>query len=1641
MRVEEIALRKILATVSRPCPTFSLGRFRSPQEIEHVLTPFLRWVALAFFLLAVPLYAQKHPNLELGFHADRLYQFTDVDSVNLFNGNLIVRIPIGGPYQANGTLAYQLTLVYNGKIWDRWYQVGTFGEAYLYSEPNWRSNASIGWRVSLGRLLEPSLATNRYPGNTQPRWVYESPAGDEHAFYGPVDNNTAVLVSSDRARLRLIRIDDNTRNVELPNGQIHRFVNERNRWRLRRISDRFGNYLAIASVWVTPGNSADGREAGWILTDSTTTSTSRRHEIDFVPSSAYTDHTLAQGNSVDQGQIVQTIRLASIGGGYRQYVFQYQSKTVAWGCGHHPSAYSDPGLRTGTVTLPFLTGIVLPDQTMFAFTYYTNDNSNTAGAGPCGQGMLESMTLPAGGKTTYEYQEYRLPDSFCFAGSMGDTNPGVKSRTTPDGRWDYILTLAKPLALTVQQYGDYLRECEGTWDVPGIPSPFLRLHPPRRWSRTTVLSPGVQYRHPNGIVYTGRRVRTDNYFYTWDPPRDSPVVPPDDPLDAGTNEFEFGRPMTTGAPPASWLELACDGNSACADQSAADQSGADQRHLSVRLYEGCDAGGDCPNGRLMRSTYVRSRLPSAPGWTFEYPDESSRTVFHDDSGCAGLCWVQTTLSNRDGTGRYRQSDTTTNFPEGGAFSVFTDYRPWTPAMIEWAPNAWLPDLYTRTERTENGVTARTDYCFDPGNGFLNAVRVRKGTSLGATDLLTLYRKDFNGNVDVERSYGGDVQGGLSTAITCPSMSSLPEYQIKNGYAGGTHTKSDYCSPTAPPAFGQPDPCTSILTTLDVDVDARSGMPTFSRDVTGAVGTAYAYDLFGRLATVTPTGAGVSSYTYDAATATTNAMVTEQVKDGATTLVTAKYEFDGLGRLFRTSESLPNGQVTVSETEYDALGRRKRVSQPLERSTHPTGGLVGVNWTSTVFDAFGQPAIITTPDSKEITFLSDGVRKLSRVASVATSTSGSSAVTSTQFSDAQGRLVKIQENASNTSATVPTGGLVTTTYGYDEGGRLTSVLMSDAAHSQQRTFEYDGRGFLAHEYHPESGDTFYSKYDARGHVGKRSDARVSVEFSYDRAERLEKVWDTLTGPTDPIKQFTFGTNNPGSNLRKGKLLTAFRRNKLSAGTIDVTETHEYATPTGQMSKRTTLVESVSGSTRTPIQQFEYGVDEYDKLNQPRILRMPTCSLNGCTVASGLPTVIYARTAGYLTSIQNFASLTYHPSGMVKTVTHQSSPQATDTYDVTNGLPRPSKITFSGGTSCTAPSTPVITAPSAMCGNVTATASVPASSGMTHTWQISGGTLLTSPTGDSVQFRANASGTVALTVTATNACDATAGSKSIPISPSPTAVLSGSTTIVRGTSIQLRVDLTGTGPWQAVLMNGTPASGSTSPLWIPVSPTQTTTYTLQSVTSTGSNCGGTVSGSATVTVIPPGPASVMATTQDNRNIVVSWQAVTGASAYQIERTARVGLASSATFNVAAPATSFPDVVPASAGPITYIYYVRAIDAQGGISARGAFDYATAATRLWANSITAQSTPIRANDVQELRNAIDAFRYAFHAAPAFGGSSPPSGLIRASDWTALVTALNAARTANGYAPFAFSGVPAPAVGGVIRSAHPQQLREALR
>jgi RHS repeat-associated protein len=219
-------------------------------------------------------------------------------------------------------------------------------------------------------------------------------------------------------------------------------------------------------------------------------------------------------------------------------------------------------------------------------------------------------------------------------------------------------------------------------------------------------------------------------------------------------------------------------------------------------------------------------------------------------------------------------------------------------------------------------------------------------------------------------------------------------------------------------------------------------------------------------------------------------------------LTSKSYYDSLGRA-RRSAARESSTWTITDTEFDALGRVSQVSNPYRAtdpdSTSPPSG-PWAEWTTTHYDSLGRMISVTTPDG----------------AHVDTAYSGNQVTGADQAgkrlrseTDALGRLVKVTED--------PGGVNYETYYSYDVLGNLRQVTQG----SQTRTFAYDSLSRLISATNPESGTMTYA-YDPNGNLLEKTDARgVKTMMTYDTLNRARsKVYSGTTpeNATPPVNYF-------------------------------------------------------------------------------------------------------------------------------------------------------------------------------------------------------------------------------------------------------------------------------------------------------------------------------------------------------------------------------------------------------------------------------------------------------------------------------------------------------------------------------------------
>lgn len=1198
-------------------------------------------LTLALFLTMSATFAaaQQHPNHEKGFQAEKVFQFGSLDSVNIFNGNVMVTMPIGQRYTVNAGLSYAFNLNYNGKLWDYTYMPGyQEGQMLTKSIPARRPNAGSGWMLTLGRLFPPGDPTV----SKAETWAYESPDGADHLFYKKAqwddgDNliDPNIFYTRDNSYLRMRKVGSSRVDIEFPDGVVHEFELSSGKWRLREMRDQFKDGSGQPRNWVrvaypsTSPSCVSAEVAAWVVTDSQ----SRRTDICFT-SQNYDDsyrntisEVVTRGFQGDAGAAPE-----------ERYMLNHTPDHIT-----RARVLGAPYIHdSNTLWVPTLTSLQLPDGSLFEFKYWSYTSPWNVNDGAI-ELNLEEMKYPTGGKLYWKYTTYEVVGTPNCGTSWANVewisrSTGVRSKEQHDenglvATWHY-----QPET----EYTGITYECMQGQDPTGHQGEI-----PGEQFKVTVISPDND--------------KVIHYFSVW----------------PGYNEFQndssggfktndYSLPFTR-------------------------RYSSGGRFLSTESFDCIDAvNGNCPSEPLRRAylTYERDDV-----WGDQFDSNrrmaGTRTVYVKD----GNRWVDTEQTDYDGHGHYRRATTTGNFGSDVTKSAYTNYNPGSDAkgrqngqryLGTGAP--WITGKYDET-RLESGSTvfSRSHACFT-AQGFLQATRTLsnpQGGTVSSNDLIANYLPDLYGNVAQEDWFGGDTQDVSNILYLCSNYEGS-RYRRTHVFEKGT-LKASYVHSEA---SGRP----VFLQTVNNIIDGPTGLVWKSTDPAGIV-TTYTYGSMLRLSSVSTPGSATSSYTYKRAgepgyplaTVLVSVASADSFNNSQQTI-----EYDGLGRVKYETRQMPNGMIAKRETRYDGSGRRSHLS---EWETTPS------HFTQFFYDSFGRPAKVSTPDNKEITTLwtDDGIRELKRKSSIGTVFAGGSTVnesqtTVTEVYDIHGRLKEIRE-ADNYS--FPNTEFQTL-YTYDLADRLTYVQLNGIdrmgwSTGQWREFVYDTRGFLDYETHPESGTTDYRDYDAKGHALMKwqgpTRLHFDLKFEYDAAERLTKVWSRNPYDTNNFrisKEFVYDTAN-NNGYSKAKLVQTTRHNyNPGLGDVIVKDFLTYGTSgadAGRATQKRTLIED-DGSTVQELQQSF----SYNDLGQQTTQWYPTCiSTVGC--GPGATTAItrgYEK--GYLESVSGYVdSITYHPNGLTNQIVHNGTTQVVDTqtYETANGMARPKSISFGSATSCTSP----------------------------------------------------------------------------------------------------------------------------------------------------------------------------------------------------------------------------------------------------------------------------------------------------------------------------------------------------------------------
>jgi RHS repeat-associated protein len=293
-------------------------------------------------------------------------------------------------------------------------------------------------------------------------------------------------------------------------------------------------------------------------------------------------------------------------------------------------------------------------------------------------------------------------------------------------------------------------------------------------------------------------------------------------------------------------------------------------------------------------------------------------------------------------------------------------------------------------------------------------------------------------------------------------------------------------------------------------DADGHNTTFEYDakgnlinLTGSLGktTTFAYDSYGQLISIMDANGYTATSNYDSygdITSTVDAL------NHATS-----FTYDNVGNMLTTTDSIGN----ITTFSYDKLNRLTSIINALDQHINyfydANGNLISTtdaknNSISYNYDALNRLTQVTDALGNQTNYTYDAIGNLKTITDVAGH--------STTFSyDKANRLI---------SETDPTGNA--TNYNYDAAGNL--INRTDA-NSDTTIYTYDVLNKPTKIDYPGTDDVSYS-YDAVGNLIGMSDSNVSVNYTYDSANRLTNV---ITKIGSLIKTVSYSYDDVGNRV--------------------------------------------------------------------------------------------------------------------------------------------------------------------------------------------------------------------------------------------------------------------------------------------------------------------------------------------------------------------------------------------------------------------------------------------------------------------------------------------------------------------------------
>ncbi|MBK7706140.1 MAG: hypothetical protein IPJ30_10245 [Acidobacteria bacterium] len=406
----------------------------------------------AAIIIALFLFAQAFPQdtpikaPDRGFQPGQSFALSDIESINLTNGNLLLNFPLGTLPKGRGSAGAGIALSYNSKIWDMRTEKTLDSSNHLVEQGFLNSSDEGGWQYGIdyrleivNRQLESDNGYQCTTSSRQPdyRSVYQwkvklyFPDGSNREFRPTGYSDTFPLSGASQPDgFYNVHPDGTIRNVTFTSqqdpytnevrwgcnistgyhpvtsmtyhstdGSFLKLVYQRTgEWTLffpdgsrvendangQRIIDRNSNFVEKGTVTLPDGTTA----AGWI-------DQFGRYTVKRTDASKHEDYIYRKGVG---GEVLKwTVK-------WKEVWVRKEYRTLGMSSGRERGGSSN---QIALEVFDAVEKITLPEQVgslEYSFTYYGSDSQPPAGTYSSGWGELKTVTLPSGANTLSNLQ-------------------------------------------------------------------------------------------------------------------------------------------------------------------------------------------------------------------------------------------------------------------------------------------------------------------------------------------------------------------------------------------------------------------------------------------------------------------------------------------------------------------------------------------------------------------------------------------------------------------------------------------------------------------------------------------------------------------------------------------------------------------------------------------------------------------------------------------------------------------------------------------------------------------------------------------------------------------------------------------------------------------------------------------------------------------------------------------------------------------------------------------------------------------------------------------------------------------------------------------------------------------------------------